>query len=329
MRRLDPRRGAGRHPLLVERLALEPLARRDPGALDDPARPALQGRGPLAQGAQDSVAARQVVLDHLQLGDPDGREVRLARVAHPHRVPVDLQGHRLAVLARLGHGPTLAAIPCLPTGRTLGACGFASSAPSPCSARPPPDARPSTRPITPRVRLLLDAGAHSASGAHASPSPPAPPQPLRAGEAFVTVGVADDLPGGEYEPAAPKGGTDDYRCFLADPGLTADSFITGVAFLPGNPAAGPPLHPVPGGARPDQRRPGQGRRRTPGPVGSASGAPASPLRPRTRSTGSMPPRGSPVGAWRPRERVRRGVRRSGLAGSRIVVQMHYNLDGAE
>ena len=52
----------------------------------------------------------------------------------------------------------------------------------------------------------------------------------------MTVGVADDLPGGTYAPEAPQGGTDDYRCFLVDPKLTATSFVTGVAFLPGNPA---------------------------------------------------------------------------------------------
>ena len=39
-----------------------------------------------------------------------------------------------------------------------------------------------------------------------------------------------------YTPSAPTGvGTDDYRCFLLDPGVTADSFVTGFNVLPGNP----------------------------------------------------------------------------------------------
>jgi hypothetical protein len=39
-----------------------------------------------------------------------------------------------------------------------------------------------------------------------------------------------------YTPSAPNGvGTDDYRCFLLDPQLARDSFLTGTNVLPGNP----------------------------------------------------------------------------------------------
>ena len=39
-----------------------------------------------------------------------------------------------------------------------------------------------------------------------------------------------------YTPSAPNGvGTDDYRCFLLDPRLARDSFLTGTDVLPGNP----------------------------------------------------------------------------------------------
>ena len=39
-----------------------------------------------------------------------------------------------------------------------------------------------------------------------------------------------------YTPSAPTGkGTDDYRCFLLDPGLEDDAFLTGIDVLPGNP----------------------------------------------------------------------------------------------
>ena len=39
-----------------------------------------------------------------------------------------------------------------------------------------------------------------------------------------------------YTPSAPNGvGTDDYRCFILDPKLEQDAFLTGTNILPGNP----------------------------------------------------------------------------------------------
>jgi hypothetical protein len=70
----------------------------------------------------------------------------------------------------------------------------------------------------------------SAPDPHAHHSIPAA-APLRAGERFVTVGLP-----APYKPVAPNGGTDEYRCFLVDPGLTADAFLTGNQFLPQNAA---------------------------------------------------------------------------------------------
>ena len=80
--------------------------------------------------------------------------------------------------------------------------------------------------------------ASSASTAVPVPSMPPVPAPtgrLRAGESFLTLGVSETLPGGVYLPSAPDGGTDDYRCLLADPRLTSAASVTGVQFLPGNP----------------------------------------------------------------------------------------------
>ena len=37
-----------------------------------------------------------------------------------------------------------------------------------------------------------------------------------------------------YTPRPPNGGTDEYRCFLVDPGLRAPAFLTGSQFRPGN-----------------------------------------------------------------------------------------------
>jgi Copper type II ascorbate-dependent monooxygenase, C-terminal domain len=67
-------------------------------------------------------------------------------------------------------------------------------------------------------------------GSHTVASAP-PPTPLRAGERFVDLRMPV-----AYQPAAPNGGTDEYRCFLVDPQLTKAAFLTGSQFLPDNAA---------------------------------------------------------------------------------------------
>lgn len=60
---------------------------------------------------------------------------------------------------------------------------------------------------------------------------PAARTPLRDGERRVEVRMP-----ATYTPSPPTGkGTDDYRCFLLDPEVTEDSFVTGFDVLPGNP----------------------------------------------------------------------------------------------
>jgi hypothetical protein len=49
------------------------------------------------------------------------------------------------------------------------------------------------------------------------------------GERFTTLTVPT-----AYVPRPPNGGTDEYRCFLVDPGLRAPAFLTGSQFRPGN-----------------------------------------------------------------------------------------------
>ncbi|MFI5938254.1 monooxygenase [Actinoplanes sp. NPDC051494] len=72
----------------------------------------------------------------------------------------------------------------------------------------------------------------SASGhaGHGSGTEP-PAAPLRAGEEFLDLAMP-----AAYQPAAPNGGTDEYRCFVVDPGLTENAFLTGSRFLPQNAA---------------------------------------------------------------------------------------------
>ena len=64
---------------------------------------------------------------------------------------------------------------------------------------------------------------------HREAAAAAPAFPLRAGDRIQTLAMA-----APYRPRAPHGGTDDYRCFLLDPHLTAPAFLTGIAFAPGN-----------------------------------------------------------------------------------------------
>ncbi|GFJ86679.1 monooxygenase [Phytohabitans rumicis] len=65
---------------------------------------------------------------------------------------------------------------------------------------------------------------------HGQGAPPPPsPTPPRAGERFVTLKMPQP-----YAPVAPNGGTDEYRCFLVDPGLSTQAYLTGSQFLPQN-----------------------------------------------------------------------------------------------
>jgi hypothetical protein len=103
--------------------------------------------------------------------------------------------------------------------------------------------------VLPLVAVLLLAGCaaghadHAAPAGHpapadtpaelttnATPTLPPPQEPAGPGERFVVVGVPD----GPHEPAPRVDAHDDYRCFLVDPGVDEDAFITGVQFLPGN-----------------------------------------------------------------------------------------------
>ncbi|MFD3307778.1 hypothetical protein [Streptomyces sp. NPDC058694] len=69
-------------------------------------------------------------------------------------------------------------------------------------------------------------GSHSAHAGGSS----APPQPLRAGERFADLKMAE-----AYTPAPPEGGgTDEYRCQVIDPGLTKTAFLTGTQVMPEN-----------------------------------------------------------------------------------------------
>ncbi len=108
----------------------------------------------------------------------------------------------------------------------LTACG-SSSQPSETTGASTSGASPSA--TTGDVPAAGSTGEGTAGG-HAA-SADVRRKPLRKGERRVTVRMPEP-----YTPSAPTGvGTDDYRCFLLDPGLSTDEYITGFNVLPGNP----------------------------------------------------------------------------------------------
>src|SRR5690242_13432295 len=94
--------------------------------------------------------------------------------------------------------------------------------PAAAGTRPSSSASPSAPTTTGQ------AGHGHHGGAASTPAP----RPLRPGEKRMTVAMPE-----AYTPSAPNGaGTDDYRCFLLDPGLTQDAFLTGTDVQPGTPS---------------------------------------------------------------------------------------------
>ncbi len=107
--------------------------------------------------------------------------------------------------------------------RRLAAAGVLFLALSACSAAGEQDSS-SSRPS----EATASDGSH---GGHDTQGAASAPKPLRAGERRVTLRMPEP-----YEPSAPTGvGTDDYRCFLLDPRLEHDTYLTGTNVLPGNP----------------------------------------------------------------------------------------------
>jgi len=143
--------------------------------------------------------------------------------------------------------------------------------------------------------------------------------PLRQGERFLDVALSEP-----YQPSAEGAGTDDYRCFLLDPALAADSFVTGVDVLPDRPEMlhhvilfRVPPEQVARAEAQDAQEPGQGWTCFGGTgVGGADQLRSAPW----------------IGAWAPGGGE--GVTADGTgipmpAGSRVIVQVHYNLLAGE
>jgi hypothetical protein len=168
-------------------------------------------------------------------------------------------------------------------------------------------------------------GSTSATGTATAAPVPAPTGTLRAGESWLTLGVADDQPGGVYLPEAPSGGTDDYRCFVVDPHVVSDSFITGVAFIPGNAAV--VHHAILFRVAPAQAAAARAKDAAdPRPGWECFGGPGLP----STSTNPLDSLDSApwLAGWAPGGKENVFPTGFGVpldAGSLVVVQMHYNL----
>jgi Copper type II ascorbate-dependent monooxygenase, C-terminal domain len=103
-------------------------------------------------------------------------------------------------------------------GRWIGAVAAVAVLSGCAAAGSEPAAAPAAAPTGP---------AATSTHGHAAPTEAA--APLKAGERFTTVSAPR-----AYVPDPPGGGTDEYRCFLVDPGLLAPAYLTGSQFRPSN-----------------------------------------------------------------------------------------------
>ncbi len=168
----------------------------------------------------------------------------------------------------------------------------------------------------------IAASSGAGAGHPVSPPVPHPPRtaPLARGERWIDL----PMPGGSYRPQAQAGGTDDYRCIVLDPKLTADTDLSGVVLEPGNPSL--VHHAILYRVGPEQLAAAQARDAADPRLGwSCFGGPGLP--------GGSGPLGqlesAPwVAAWATsggEQRFAAGTGELLAAGSRLVLQMHYNL----
>ena len=160
------------------------------------------------------------------------------------------------------------------------------------------------------------ATSHSASPTAASAQPVAD-VPLRAGERFQSIRLPSD-----YTPKAPLGtGTDDYHCFLVDPGFATDQLVSGVQITPGNPDV--VHHVIVSKVEPDDVPAAEATdAKTPGDGWTCFGGAG------LAGTRGNLDKADWVGAWAPGGGERVMAEDIGIPlsrGTRLVVQVHYNL----
>ena len=88
----------------------------------------------------------------------------------------------------------------------------------------------SRRTLSARQRATILAWARAGGKVDGPARKPLPrkPAPVPQGESVLDLRMP-----AAYRPSAPRGTTDDYRCFLLDPRLAEDAFVTSAQIVPG------------------------------------------------------------------------------------------------
>ncbi len=158
-------------------------------------------------------------------------------------------------------------------------------------------------------------------GPAAKPAAPQKPE-VRNGERLVDLKMES-----AYTPSAAKGVTDDYRCFLLDPQLSGDSFVTSARIEPGQAKIVHHviLFKVPAAQVADAKTLDAGDAGTGWSCFGGTGLPAGES---GMGLGEALNNANWVAAWAPGwggNRLPEGTGVTLPAGSRIVMQVHYNL----
>jgi len=144
--------------------------------------------------------------------------------------------------------------------------------------------------------------------------------PLSKGERWVDL----TIPGGTYVPQAENGGTDDYRCIVLDPHFTTNEFLTGVVLEPGN--ADIVHHAILYRADPDQVAAATLRDKQDPRLGwSCFGGPGLPGKGGNLGFLDSAPWVAAFATDGGEQRFASGTGQKLLKGSRLILQMHYNL----
>ena len=180
------------------------------------------------------------------------------------------------------------------------------------------------RTLSAKQRATIVAWARRAAILDGPARKPKPQQPLHVapGESLLELSMPEP-----YAPRAAAGATDDYRCFLLDPKLGADSAVTSARIVPGRPKI---VHhvilfrvlagQVPEAQRLDDADAGPGWSCFGG-TGVSLGGSVGDVQQALGDAGW-------VSAWAPgwgSDRLPQGTGIPMPAGSRIVMQVHYNL----
>jgi hypothetical protein len=143
---------------------------------------------------------------------------------------------------------------------------------------------------------------------------------LKAGERWIEL----PMPGGTYRPQAEAGGTDDYRCILLDPKITGQAFLAGVVLEPGN--AKLVHHAILYRVDPDQIAAAKAKDASDPRLGwSCFGGPGLPSRSGALGELEAAPWVAAFATSGGEQRFAAGTGQDLQAGSRLILQMHYNL----